>query len=375
MQIYLDANAITKFGFNFTRTSYLKIAKLCADHGFSVVMHEVAKREVETQIIKSLLADIESAKLAAARIGRKVKLPTMKRELGEIETFFKENKAALIEDKLKPFHDWLDRCQATVLPISATDAEAVFSDYFEGGGTFSSVKNREDLPDGFILQGLKSLAVDPNRIVVICDDGSLGRAVVNSGFAQRFKVIDNFLESKILEDVSFDFVLDNMPIAYGDTVFEQIVASADFVGLIERCLEDSDWDSIQLNNDSESEPRIIGFDAIYNLVVELVEAEGNEIRVRCNFDADVELEYFILKTDAYCMSDDDAHEIHFEDWNKHVFLASTSTTLSFEVECGIYLDEEFSFNAGDDLEDVIVEIVEGSTGGVEHVWVSTWENE
>ena len=53
----------------------------------------------------------------------------------------------------------------------------------------------------------------------------------------------------------------------------------------------------------------------------------------------------------------------------------SSDLLSFEVECGVYLNEDFSFAAGESLENVIVDMLGDSSCGVEDVWVSSWEDD
>jgi hypothetical protein len=375
MKIYLDTNAISKVGHDFSRSLYLKVEKLCADHGYSVVMHEVAKREVETQITEKLIGDISNAAVAARRIYNKATSSVIKSKLLEITDYFNVNRDVLIFDKLKPFHNWLKRCNAEILSISATDAEAVFSDYFEGRGAFSSIKNRKDLPDGFILQGLRSLEGESDEIILICDDGNLARAVRQSCFKNVFKHLDDFFKSNIIEGVDFDFSIDHLRIAYGDLVFKRVVASTSFKQLIEKCLEDHDWDEVVLEEDSESEPNIVGIGGIFDLKIELIEAVENEIRVKCNCDVDVDMEYYVHKSDAMCIPDEDIAGIHFTDWNKHVFLASTNTTLPFEIECIVSLDENFSFTPGEPFDDIITKILDSSSCVVESVRVSNSNND
>ena len=375
MKIYLDANAITKVGHNFSKTQYVKIAKLCTYHGYSVVMHEVAKREIETQIADRLLSDIESAILISGRIGRKANSPELRNKLIDQSKFFENHKEDLLADKLQPFHSWLEKCKADVLLISDTDAASVFDDYFAGNGAFASIKNRKDIPDAFILEGLRSLKDVSENVVVVCDDGNLGRAVGESGVTKHFKHFDDLLKSDIVKDVEFDFSLERLLAKYDDTASEIIVADQTFIAFVERSLEDYDWDHYALDEDSEGDPRIEGFGDFQNFETELLEASGNEIRIRCTYDVDVDIAYFIYKADAYCMPDDEISGTHLVDWNKHYFLASTSTTLSFEVECAVYIDEDFSFSADDKLEDVIAYMLEYSSCDVEYIWSSEWNDQ
>ena len=374
MKIYLDTNAITKVGHNFSRTQYVKIAKLCTYHGYSVVMHEVAKREVETQIADQLLSDIENAVFASGRIGRRANSSELKEKLQKQSDFFNNHKDELLADKLQPFHRWLEKCNSEVLLISDTDASSVFDDYFTGSGTFASIKNRDDIPDAFILEGLRSLKATSDNVVVICNDKNLGKSVGSLGFAQHFKLFDDFLKSDIVKDIEFDFSLERLLSTFGSRASEKIVADQTFLAFVERSLEDYDWDRHALDENSEGDPRIVGLGEFHNFEAELLEASGNEIRIRCTYGADVDIEYFIYKSDAYCMPDDEIYGTHLEDWNKHYFLASTSTTLSFEVECAVSVDEEFSFSADDELENVITYMLEDASCEVEHIWSSSFND-
>jgi len=334
-------------------------------------MHEVAKREVETQITNQLLSDIKNVILTSGRIGRKTYSSKLKDKLQEQSDFFNNHKDELLTDKLQPFHKWLKKCNGEVLLISNTNATSVFDDYFTGNGTFSSIKNREDIPDAFILEGLRSLKDPPDNVIVICDDGNLGNTLGSLGFTQHFKLFDDFLESDIVKNIEFDFSLERLLTAFGSNASEKIVADHNFLAFVERSLEDYDWDRHALDEHSEGDPRIVGLGEFHNFEAELIEASGNEIRIRCTYDADIDIEYFIYKSDAYCMSDVNILETYLSDWNKHYFLASTSTTLPFEIECAVSIDEEFSFSADDKLEDVITDMLDDASCEVENIWSSS----
>ncbi|MFK5951117.1 MAG: PIN domain-containing protein [Methylococcales bacterium] len=81
------------------------------------------------------------------------------------------------------FINWVEHIGANRMPICLDQAKAAMDDYFEGNLPFKTVKKRDDIPDGFIVQAIKTI-----------NDKSSGRVYVVSN---DIKVRESFEDSYI----------------------------------------------------------------------------------------------------------------------------------------------------------------------------------
>ena len=192
-------------------------------------------------------------------------------------------------------------------------------------------------------------------------------AVTELGVNSVFAHFDDFLTSNFVENIMFKFSLEDLGIAYGDTVYETIAANDSFVAFVEQNLEDYDWVHFALDEDSEANPTISAIGIFFNFKVELIEVVENCFNLHCTFETEIEVDFFIFKSELYCLPDDEIENIHLEDWNKHYFLASKTKPASFTIDCSVFIDEDFVYKPEDTLELTITNLLGSASVTVEHV--------
>jgi ElaB/YqjD/DUF883 family membrane-anchored ribosome-binding protein len=74
------------------------------------------------------------------------------------------------------WEQWLKDVGANEYPIDSSHGALVMEDYFAGKPPFKAVKNREDIPDGFIFQTIIDLAKKYHPLHVVANDNAMRTA-------------------------------------------------------------------------------------------------------------------------------------------------------------------------------------------------------
>lgn len=369
MKIFIDTSSLREIGNNFNRPEYLKLEKLCTEYDFSIVLHEISKLEFETQLTHPLQEEISKIKTSLSRITNKVNESALENELLLVMEKLDINTSKIEQDIINPFQAWLSRCKCEIVTIEETNSSAVFTDYFSGDGMFSKKKSRDDIPDSFILEGVTRKIDDNSEVVVICSDKRLAEQIKEKIECELFFKIGEFLESDIVNELTFEFSLGKMENKFGHPFLEKTVAREEIKSLIISTIENYDWSCFYLDENSEENPSIVGHYDVIDIKYTLSSWHDNVIVVSCNYEANVDIEYFKFKSDYFAMADEELSKASVEDWNKHYFLISTSKTLSFEVECEIFFEDGQTFSVGEDEEEIIEQIVYETTCEINNISV------
>lgn len=75
------------------------------------------------------------------------------------------------------FNKWVEKLRVNIVPIDSSHSKSVFADYFLGKGAFNKPKNREDIPDAFILESIKEILGGLDSLYVIVKDGNFRKAI------------------------------------------------------------------------------------------------------------------------------------------------------------------------------------------------------
>ena len=103
---------------------------------------------------------------------------------------------------------WMERAQATVIPVGADHGKAVIDKYFTGTPPFKAVKNRNDFPDGFIVEAI--LEVTGDGLLVSADDEGVKRALADTPNIEIFDSVADLLDSDFFDDLKSDVETDNV---------------------------------------------------------------------------------------------------------------------------------------------------------------------
>ncbi|HDY7722567.1 TPA: hypothetical protein RQK05_004649, partial [Vibrio vulnificus] len=81
------------------------------------------------------------------------------------------------------FNDWLNSIGGNVVALCEEQALNAMEAYFKGESPLTNLKNREDIPDSFIVQSINKIASQSQKVVVIAED-----ARVKNSFSENEKV-------------------------------------------------------------------------------------------------------------------------------------------------------------------------------------------
>lgn len=101
-------------------------------------------------------------------------------------------------------------------------------------------------------------------------------------------------------------------------------------------------------------PSVVSVDEPSFTVTEVRQISEEEILVEVEIDVDCEFDFFIFKSDAMCMDEDELPYIWNNDWNKHYMAASK--TISVKLKMTLIVDTAFNEILSDDMEIIHPEI-------------------
>lgn len=101
-------------------------------------------------------------------------------------------------------------------------------------------------------------------------------------------------------------------------------------------------------------PSVVGVDEPSFTVTDVRQISEDEILVEINVEVDCEFDFFIFKSDAMCMDEDELPYIWNNDWNKHYMAASE--TIPVKLKMSLIVDNAFNEILSDDMEIIHPEI-------------------
>lgn len=95
-------------------------------------------------------------------------------------------------------------------------------------------------------------------------------------------------------------------------------------------------------------PSIAGIDEPSIEVTDVRQISNDEVLIEMNVEVDCEFDFYIFKSDAMCMDEDELPYIWNNDWNKHYMAASKSVTLTLKIF--FIVDSSFSEVLSDEID-------------------------
>lgn len=244
----------------------------------------------------------------------------------------KDKKEVLAEETNELFHDWLNSIDAVTYEFSGEEAKSAIDAYFYGHAPLKQPKNRNDIPDSFIYQAVKSLhATHEDQLHFVVNDGNL-RDACQSAEIYVHKTLSDFINIEEAKSCLKNAVIDENI----DSVAQHLVQFAtenkdEVFNKIESLLLSDEYRLIF----GESVPG--EFNEIYVVGVEKptsieifgsVDHFGEGLFV-LYFSAVVELwfDFPVHRSDAYGL---DSDKYHLGDLNDHYFTVETNDEFSFK---------------------------------------------
>ena len=245
----------------------------------------------------------------------------------------------------KDFSAWVKSIDAKVHNVKQHHGREVAKSYFLGDPPFSSKKQRKDFPDAFIFQCIIDLVREVGCLYVITDDGNLCKACEEQENIIVLRSLDDFIKLDIFQSplrvVKFEDQLSSIII----TLKEQKLKLEDqLFSTLETALAWHNFSDNSIPSDDH--------DATISSVYELANVEfsfdniehlgGGVIQVPFGCRADVEVDYYIFKSDYYTLSDEQLSHISVSEYdNRHYYEAQERLDLSIDGILSISFDLSF----------------------------------
>ena len=156
---------------------------------------EMVKREKITKVTVEIENELNKTIKSIKSLNSKgIKDKSFLRTLQFSENIFR----GLLESSEKTASDdfdaWVDRNKTNIIEFAPEKIAHVLDDYFSGGGAYSKLKEREDIPDSIIHHTALSLRDEIGPIICIVGDANLRKTLEKENDLDVYKSLDAFFE-------------------------------------------------------------------------------------------------------------------------------------------------------------------------------------
>jgi len=260
----------------------------------------------------------------------------------------------------RSFEAFFKRSRFAVIPVTEAHAKEAFRRYFVGETPFKGVKNRADIPDGFILAAMVQVLDTEGTAYCLCSDGELSRAVAAVHGAKVLRDVKAVLEEPDLIALrdeletgrAWNEAKGSFPMARArqeltEWMTNQASSILDHRSVRSEKIPSDDQEGVISFHDDPSNVTISEFH----------DWGGGAITASASFTSDVELEFAVFRGDAYTVPEwVSVSEGDFE--KDHYFEATGAVRIKVELELSFQAmisadyenEEELIFDVGLDRE-------------------------
>lgn len=234
----------------------------------------------------------------------------------------------------REFKSWQRDVHAEEIPISIGHAQGAFIDYFAGNPPYKFIKNKPDIPDGFIWRCIVALAEQKGFIHFIVEDEALRSSADDILNVTAYKKLNGFIQTvdvlNALRDLSRSaFATANLARMTGLLPEFEKVLHDQMDRLIVDALVGREVVNDEIPDDNrEGTVTMVGGASQTKFDLENVEYfSDEEIGVRFQLITECTLNYAIYKADFYLLDEDKQEQISIDERNDHYYDADEEYTL------------------------------------------------
>ncbi len=313
---------------------FTAIERLCEQGIARLHLPFFVEKEFITHRVSELSKKSAEALKAVRSVPRGRLSPEDVQRLQDVTTTLREIKSHIEQAVTEEFQQWIARLGVERHEIKPGHGRRVADAYFGGHLPFRTVKNRNDFPDAFIWETIRDLTENAHvNVCVIVADGGLFSCCEANVALKVFASFDDFFASEGVKNAiadeffrnRFDEIITALSTQEKDIISE--IQGDEEEGLIGKEITHrfipSDHNDAVIN--SVGKPENYAFD------FKQASYFGNGIIViPFSFNVDVNAEFYIFKSDYYCMSEEKQGEISVSDWNDHYFEAEDVFSLTVD---------------------------------------------
>jgi hypothetical protein len=285
----------------------------------------IIEREFQTQQSQQYGKELETAVKGLDNVLRKGISEELAVKLEKLRDELKAIGPSILEDVENALPEWVEENGGVRHPLTQSQAAAAMESYFLGTLPLKAVKIRDDIPDPFIYQTVRSLSVAFARLTVIAEDAKIAEACEKLEGVTVHRSLLEFVESKPVQAEILELdVVDNL-----ESIFTEIKTFEENFAEISALISLHGSDSLYGKKiysrsipDDNHEAIITGFYDAQNVEVNFDELSyfgQGEFGVPFTFDTAVTIVYYIFKADFYAIDEDKMPSV--SDHNDHYFEA------------------------------------------------------
>jgi len=306
----------------------------------------IVLREFQTQQREIYSKDLDKAISGVSGLARKQLDSALLNDLNDIKEKLEDDSENILDGAESQFTDWAKDIGADIYPLCLEQTNEALEAYFQGKPPLKSVKNRNDIPDSFIVQSINKLRSEVGEVYAVVEDGKLRDAFVDDDKIKTYESLSDFIESEIIQDELKDIdLIDNIGSIvdaieqYENDNSEIMNFIASNVGeyIVWKTFSDpsipDDNNEATINSYGEAEDVELYFEDI---------AYYGDGQFGIPFDLKILVlaDYYIFKSDYYCMDPEREHVPHVSDHNKHYFEAEEEFELCITGLVSIEIDRD-----------------------------------
>ncbi len=160
----------------------------------------IIEREFQTQQRKNYSDDLNQVVTGLNGLTRKQLSPTIAARISSLKEELERDSEVILADSENQFTNWAEDIGANRYSLSLEQAQEAFEAYFQGKPPFKQPKIRDDIPDAFIVQAVKSLLQINGKLHFIVGDKKVGEAFESNDSIIVYKKLDEFIETELVQN-------------------------------------------------------------------------------------------------------------------------------------------------------------------------------
>ncbi|MCP5245523.1 MAG: DUF4935 domain-containing protein [Burkholderiales bacterium] len=362
IHVVLDTN-IYRNNPNRDNLHFKALGRLSKEGAIKVHIPYVVLREFQTQQREIYSKDLAKAVSGLGGLSRKQLDKTTLDTLNNIKSELKNKSEGILCSAENQITNWANSIGASIYPLCIDQTNAALEAYFQGSAPLKSIKNRDDIPDSFIVQSIYKLSSETKEIHVVAGDEKVRDAFSSENLIHTYESLSEFIESDYIQNElkDLDLIKNIDSIVRAIEQFEN--NNSEIMNFISNKLGDAIVGKAFSDPsipDDNNEATVNSYDE-----AEDVEFDFNEVGYYGNgqfgipFSAKIVVlaDYYIFKSDYYCMDPEREHVPSVTDHNKHYFEAEDEFELSVSGLVSIAIDRD-NINFDDFSESIIKESFE-----------------
>lgn len=345
IHVLLDTNIYrhnpSRDNLQFKALEKLAKAKAIRLHIPYIVMREfqTQQREIYSKNLTKALSGLSG--LARKQLSSDIldKLKALKKELDNES----EN---ILSDAENQITQWAKTIDANLFPLCIEQTNAALEAYFQGKPPLKSIKNREDIPDSFIVQSIYKLNTEHNGIHVVAGDGKVRDAFSDLDTVSTYESLANFIETAFIQDELKDIDLINNIGSIVTALQQHENQGSEILSFISSNIgETIVWQTFtdQSIPDDNHEATVNSYGEPEDIVLEFSDIAyyGNgQFGIPFNLKIIVLADYYIFKSDYYSMNPEIEHIPSVTDHNDHYFEAEEEFELCINGLVSVSIDRD-----------------------------------